>query len=101
LGSSDVGHAAILNYVVRGPSEIAIVTVGSSSCPPVAISVSANRIAVTFGPSPNDTYLYCRSGAEDRQPSLAAAQPHHTRILRALGRPARHCCSTDMMPVSE
>ncbi len=43
-------------WIERG-ERFAIVTLGSSSCPPVATSISADgddRIAVTFGPSPND-----------------------------------------------
>ncbi|WP_336645919.1 hypothetical protein [Microbacterium sp. USHLN186] len=46
----------IATWIERGET-FAIVTIGSGSCPPVATALVAevpDRVAVTFGPSPND-----------------------------------------------
>jgi hypothetical protein len=51
-----LGNAPAGAWVERGES-FAVVTMGSSSCPPVVTDVRAkagDHVVVTFGPSPND-----------------------------------------------
>lgn len=51
-----MGDGSSVTWIERGET-FAVVTWGSSSCPPVATGLTAeseDHVVVTFGPSPND-----------------------------------------------